>query len=256
MVPDTGWLGGALAVVLGLVFGSFATMLAHRMADGGDVLGRRSACPSCGARLGVADLVPLFSWAWMRGRCRHCGIAIGWSYPAIEALTALAFLAAWWRSGDLGPEFALLAALGLTLIAMSVVDLRQGWLPDPLQVAAAVLGVLWRVVEDGQGVAVALDAALGIVVLGGAGLTVRWGFRLLRGREGFGLGDVKLLAVAGLWLGLAPAPMFLILGGASGALLAIVWRATGRGAEFPLGPALALALYLLLIWPGIATLLA
>lgn len=250
-----GWIGGLLAVVLGLVFGSFATMLAHRLVGGGDVLGRRSACPSCGTRLGAADLVPLLSWAWMRGRCRHCGAAIGWSYPAIEAVTALAFFAAWWRTGALGPEFALLAALGLLLIAMSVVDLRQGWLPDPLQVAAAVLGVLWRLLEDGQATAVALDAALGVLILGGAGLAVRWGFRLLRGREGFGLGDVKLLAVAGLWLGLAPAPMFLILGGASGALLAIVWRATGRGAEFPLGPALALALYALLIWPGIATLL-
>ncbi|MCA8967977.1 MAG: prepilin peptidase, partial [Planctomycetes bacterium] len=91
---------------------------------------------------------------------------------------------------------------------------------------------------------------------GGAGLAVRWGFRLLRGREGFGLGDVKLLAVAGLWLGLVPAPMFLILGGASGALLALAWRAGGRGAEFPLGPALALALYVLLVVPGLADLLA
>lgn len=249
------WPGAILACLLGLVFGSFATMLAHRLAHGGNVLGRRSACPACGTSLAARDLVPLLSWAVQRGRCRHCAAAIGWRYPATELACAIAFLAAWWVSGGLGLSFALLAALSVALIAMSAVDLKQGWLPDPLQAAAALLAVIWRLTGDDPAVA-ALDMALGAAVLGGAGLAVRWGFRLLRGREGFGLGDVKLLAVAGLWLGLVPAPMFLVLGGGAGALLALVWRATGRGAEFPLGPALALALYLLLTFPALGRLLA
>ena len=249
------WLEGALALGLGLVFGSFATMLAHRLAHGGNILGRRSACPSCEATLTARDLVPLLSWLAVGGRCRHCHAPIGWRYPATECVCALAFLGAWWTSGGLGLSFALLAGLAVALVAMSAVDLDQGWLPDPLQVVAAVLAPAWRL-SAGQDVEGALlDMALGAAVLGGAGLVVRWSFRLLRGREGFGLGDVKLLAVAGLWLGLGAAPMFLVLGGGGGALLALGWSAGGRGAEFPLGPALALALYLLLVVPSLGRLL-
>ena len=255
MIGGDVWLGCALALGLGLVFGSFATMLAHRLAYGGDVLGRRSACPSCGTMLTARDLVPLFSWLVARGRCRHCDAPIGWRYPATELACALAFLAAWWVSGGFGLSFALLAGLAVVLVAMSAVDLAQGWLPDPLQIVAALLAPAWRLSAGQDAEGALLDMAIGAVVLGDAGLAVRWSFRMLRGREGFGLGDVKLLAVAGLWLGLAPAPMFLVLGGAGGALLALGWRACGRGAEFPLGPALALALYLLLVVPSLGRLL-
>ncbi|MDA0221359.1 MAG: prepilin peptidase, partial [Proteobacteria bacterium] len=175
MMDLAGWPGSVpglvLAGVLGLVFGSFATMLSHRLASGSDVAGRRSACPSCGARLGVRDLVPLFSWLFLRGRCRHCAAAIGWRYPAVEAVCALAFVAAWWAAGGFGEAFALLAALAVVLVAMSAVDLAQGWLPDPLQVAAAVLAVLWRLSSDDPAAALT-DAALGAAVLGGAGLAV------------------------------------------------------------------------------------
>ena len=87
MMELAGWPGSVpglvLAGVLGLVFGSFASMLSHRLASGGDVGGRRSACPACGATLSARDLVPLFSWLFLRGRCRHCRAAIGWRYPAI-----------------------------------------------------------------------------------------------------------------------------------------------------------------------------
>lgn len=251
-----GWPGALLAVVLGLVFGSFATLLAHRFAAGGNLLGRRSACPACGAVLGVRDLVPLLSWLVACGRCRHCGGAIGWRYPAIETATAAAFLGAWWAADGSTAGFALLAGLAVVLVAMSAVDLDRGWLPDPLQAAAALLALGWRFALPGDAVADALDMALGVLVLGGTGLAVRWGFRLLRGREGFGLGDVKLMAVAGLWLGLGPAPMLLVLAGLGGALLALVWRAAGLGREFPLGPPLAFALYLLLLFPALGRLAA
>lgn len=251
-----GWPGALLAAILGLVFGSFATMLSHRFASGGDVLGRRSACPACGVTLAARDLVPLLSWFMARGRCRHCGVAIGWRYPAIEAATALAFLGAWWSVGGIGPAFAVLAALAVVLVAMSAVDLARGWLPDPLQLAAALLALVWRLALPGDLPADALDMAVGAGILGGIGLALRWGFRLLRGREGFGLGDVKLLAVAGLWLGFVPAPMLLVLAGLGGALLASGWRMAGLGREFPLGPPLALALYVILLVPWLGTVLA
>ena len=253
--------GGAadalLVALLGCIFGSFATMLIHRLpSNDRSVMGRRSACPACGTVLGIRDLVPVLSWCFSRGRCRHCQAGIGWRYPLTEALVALVFLGAWWAADGFGPAFFLLASLGLVLVIMSAIDLEYGYLPDPLQVVAFLLGLAWRFAFPGDPAQEGLDALLGILALGGTGLAVRWGFRLLRGREGFGLGDVKLLAVAGLWLGLGPAPLYLIVAGLGGAAFALIWRKLGGGREFPLGPALALALFLALIFPGAARLLS
>jgi prepilin signal peptidase PulO-like enzyme (type II secretory pathway) len=253
--------GGAVdalfAVFLGCIFGSFATMLIHRLpSQEHSALGSRSACPACGEKLGVRDLVPVLSWCLSKGRCRHCQARIGWRYPLTEVVTALVFLAAWWAVDGFGLAFFLLAALGLTLVIMSAIDLEHGYLPDPLQIAAFLLGLVWRFTAPGDLAHQALDALLGIVALGGTGLLVRWGFRLLRGREGFGMGDVKLLTVAGLWLGLGPAPLYLIAAGLGGAVFALIWRRLGGGREFPLGPALALALFFALVFPDAARLLS
>lgn len=246
-----------LAAFLGCIFGSFATMLIHRIpSQDRSAWGGRSACPKCDAVLGIRDLVPVLSWCLSRGgRCRHCQASIGWRYPLTEVATALVFTGAWWASAGFGLPFFLLAALGLTLVVMSAIDLEHGYLPDALQITALLLGLVWRFMAPGDPLHQALDALLGIVALGGTGLLVRWGFRLLRRREGFGLGDVKLLAVAGLWLGLGPAPLYLIAAGLGGAVFAVIWRQLGGGREFPLGPALALALFLALIFPEAARLM-
>lgn len=238
---------GVLITLLGLVFGSFATMLTHRLPRGESFREQRSRCSSCGAPLSVRDLVPVLSWLSSRGHCRHCGAAIGLRYIAIEITTAIAFLAAWLDYG-LVPAFPMLAALGLILIMMAVIDLEHGYLPDPLQIAAVVLAPGWWVALGdpiGAG-AMGLAAAL---VLGGAGMALRWVYRRFRAREGLGLGDVKLMAVAGLWIGLPLIPAFLVLGGLAGIVLALLWRGAGRGRVFPFGPALALSCYLCLLFP-------
>jgi leader peptidase (prepilin peptidase) / N-methyltransferase len=239
----------ALVFVVGLVFGSLASVLSHRLPLGHGVLARRSACRQCGAALGVVDLVPLLSWLALRGRCRHCGETIGARYPIIELTTAFVFLAAWLASG-LGPAFPMLAALGVILIVLCVVDIDYGYLPNPLQLAAAVLAPGWWMSQIDPSAA-ALSGTIAGLLLMGLGLVLRWVFARLRGREVLGMGDVKLLGVAGLWLGMAPAPAFLILAGFLGVVVAFIWRVTGRGPEFPFGPALALALYLCLVLPGL-----
>ncbi len=238
---------GVVVTLLGLVFGSFATMLTHRMPRGESFREQRSRCPACATALTARDLVPVLSWILSHGRCRHCGAAIGVRYVAIEVTTAVAFLAAWLTYGFV-PAFPMLAALGLIMIMMAVIDLEHGYLPDPLQIAAAVLAPgWWMALGDPIGAgALGLAAAL---ILGSAGMALRWLYRRIRGREGLGLGDVKLMAVAGLWLGLPLVPAFLVLGGLAGVVLALIWRGTGRGRVFPFGPALALSCYLCLLVP-------
>lgn len=127
---------------------------------------------------------------------------------------------------------------------------------SPSGEAVGSVGLVWRFTALVDLVQQALDALLDIIALGGTGLLVRWGFHLLRGREGFGMGDVKLLTVAGFWLGLGPAPLYLIAAGLGGAVFALIWRQLGRGREFPLGPALALALFFAFIFSDATRLLS
>ncbi len=225
-------------VFIGLALGSLASLLVHRLPRGLPVGRTRSRCPRCGARLGARDLVPLVSWLAARGRCRHCGGAIGWRYPAIEASTALAVLAGWAVTG-VGAQAACLAVLATALIAAAAVDLEWRILPDSALLAAGAAGLGWRALAGGTWAGTVLGAAL----LAALALGLRAWFTRRRGVEALGLGDVKLMAVAGLWLPPAALPAFLVLAGTAGTLLGLAWQRHHGAHQFPFGPALAFGLY-------------
>ena len=211
------WL---LLVLIGPAMGSFAALLAERLLRGEPVVMARSACRSCGARLEARDLVPLLSYPLLRGRCRHCAAAIParlwqaeWAGLGLGAL-AVALAA--------GPAEAVWSALWLwCLLALAMADLQRFRLPDPLTAALLVLGLglAW---PDWQA------AALGAAIGAGAFLALRLGYGAATGREGMGLGDVKLMAGIGAGLGpLALPGVALIAAGA--ALLIAGLRAWTRG---------------------------
>lgn len=237
----------ALWAVLGAVFGSFATAASWRLPRGMPIAAGRSACQACGTTLGWRDLFPVLSWLAAGGRCRHCGAPVGWRYPATEAATAALFVLCWLAAPDL-PRAALLAATALGLVIATVTDLETGIIPDKVLLALIPVAVAWRWLTDGD----LLDMALGAAVGFGLGLAVRSGFRLVRGRHGLGLGDVKFLGIAGLYLGAAGLAPFLVIGGLLGVALGALWRWRGGGAQFPFGPALAAALLALLLRPELA----
>ena len=225
--------------------GSFLGVVAVRLPEGRSALRGRSACPHCGTRLGLLDLVPILGWGLARGRCRHCGAGISWSYPAIE-LAALA-VAAW--SLAVLPGWLAWAgcALGWSLIVLAVIDARHLLLPDALTLplVPAGLAVAWWV-DPAKLPGHALGAVAGFLVLAAVGLA----YRRLRGREGLGSGDAKLFAAAGAWVSWGGLPSVLLVA-AAGALAwhlgAARWR--GRrleGRELPFGPYLAAALWL--VW--------
>ena len=130
-----------LTVFLGLVFGSFATALAYRLPRGLSILKKsRSACPSCDRKLGVLDLVPVFSWLFLRGKCRSCKAAIGWQYPAIELVTLALCLVFYWRFG-LGLQTLCFFALAPVVVSIVAIDFAHKIIPDGLNLAVAALAL-------------------------------------------------------------------------------------------------------------------
>lgn len=185
--------------------------------------------------------MPLASWLVLRGRCRGCGARIGLYYPAME-LAALG-LAIWAVAVAPGWIGWLGAGLGWTLLALAAIDLRETTLPDALTLPLIAVGLLVAAVAFGQ----PLDHVVGAVV-GGAGFAaLGWGWERAAGREALGLGDAKLFAAAGAWLGWQGLPSVLLIGALAGLAMALARALLGRGglrAPLPFGPALAAGFWL------------
>jgi leader peptidase (prepilin peptidase)/N-methyltransferase len=225
--------------------GSFVGAVADRLPAGRPLVWSRSACDHCGETLAVRDLVPIAGWLVNRGRCRHCGHAVSALYPAIELA---ATLTAVWSLVVLPGWLAWVgAALGWTLLALSVIDARHLLLPDQLTLPLipAGLAVAWSVAPDAL-VEHVLAALGGFLLFAALALA----YRRLRGREGIGLGDAKLLAAAGAWVSWQGLPGVILLAAAGGLAGALArGLVTGRleaQQALPFGPYLAGGLWL--IW--------
>lgn len=239
-------LGGVVAALLGLAFGSFVGLVSYRLPRGEPIFGGRSRCPACEAPLASRDLVPVLSWVAHRGRCRRCGAPVSVRYPATELVLAGLFVLVYVRAG---PTLAgvLLAALAVGLVTVVVIDLEFGVIPDKVLLVLAPLGLIYRFVDGDP-----LAALAGAALAGGLAYALRLVFLRLRRREALGLGDVKFFAAAGLWLGLAGVPVFLVISGLVGTGSALLWRRFGGGREFPFAPALAVGLFTVLLFPSLA----
>lgn len=214
--------------------GSFIGVLVDRLPRGEDVIRQPSRCRACKARLGLRDLVPLVSWPLLRGRCRHCGAALpGWLWLTEIAATGVAVLAL--LRGGTAWEVWTSAGLLWLLLALAVCDLVWFRLPDAL---TAALAALCLGAALAQGV---LLAALGGALIGaGAFLLLRIGYRALRGREGLGLGDVKLMAGLGALTGPQALPLLVLIAALGALAAALVARRGLRGdLALPFGAALA-----------------
>ena len=235
--------GWALLLAAPIV-GSFLGVLIRRLPEGRPIVWARSACEGCGAVLAVRDLVPLASWARSRGRCRHCGRALGWFYPAVELAAAAVALIA--LAVDDGETAWLDCLLGWWLLALAWIDARRWILPDALTLPLILAGLFAALVFDPDALAErALGAVLGYLAL----RLIGWAYLRLRGREGLGEGDAKLLAAGGAWLGALVLPQIILVAALSALLAAAALRLSGRRIRaqtaLPFGPFLALAIWAL-----------
>ncbi|MCW4592384.1 A24 family peptidase [Gluconacetobacter entanii] len=214
--------GPLLLVLLAAPFaGSFLGVLIRRLPDGRPAVLSRSACEHCGSRLAARDLVPLFSYVAARGRCRYCHASIGGFHPLVELLAlgmaAIVACAGYMRFSTPAPVWVWSGcALGWTLLALGWIDLKTLRLPDALTLPLLLGGLLsCRLLSPA---AVPEHTIAAVMGYGGFRL-VALIYRRLRGCEGLGMGDAKLLAAAGAWTGPAALPL-IVAGGAIVTLVA------------------------------------
>ena len=231
----------ALLVALGLATGSFLTVCIHRLPRGESVIGPRSCCPECGRPVAWRDNVPLVGYLLLRGRCRACGVRITPLYPAIELLTPLLFVALYDEIGW-QPLLPVRMAFACALLVLGVIDLRHRILPNVITLPGTAAGlVLSAGLPPGPGDALAGAAVGAGVLLAMAGL-----YRRIRGIEGVGMGDVKMLAMIGAFLGWQAVLLTLLMASLLGSLAGVAIVAAGRGdARYPLpfGSFLAVAAF-------------
>ncbi len=260
-----------LAIVLGLMVGSFLNVVVYRLplmmehewrAQCAELLsqasadqdrppltlwGPRSQCPHCGHLIQAVENIPLLSYLLQRGRCAHCRAAIGLQYPLVEAVSGILAGIVAWKFGFGWPTLAALA-FTWTLLAASAIDMRHQLLPDHLTLSLLWLGLFAALFG--------LFADLPSAVIGAmAGYLSLWSvyhlFRLLTGKEGMGHGDFKLLAALGAWTGWQYLLTIILLSSLVGAIFGlalIFFRGQDRRVPMPFGPFLAAAGWIALLW--------
>ncbi|HVS08873.1 MAG TPA: prepilin peptidase [Planctomycetota bacterium] len=207
--------------VLGLVVGSFLNVAIHRLPLEGESVThpRRSRCPSCRRTLTWRENIPLVSWVYQRGRCAGCGWRIPWRYPLVEVLTALLWLATAWVTPPQDWALLLVRLLAVSgLVVATFVDFERYEIPDEISIGGMVLAPVvslwvprlhewtWVARRLSEGPEVSRFGALagciaGMLAGGGVLLAIGWFGKRLYGRDAMGLGDVKLLAGAGGFIG-------------------------------------------------------
>jgi len=224
-----------IAFLGGMIAGSFIGVVAHRVPRGMSIVGPRSECDSCGVQIAAYDNIPVLSWLLLRGRCRSCAARIPARYPLVELALGAAFVATALVFREQPAELALgLVFVGM-LAAVTLTDLERRVIPNVILLVAALLGLAIVVASDPASLPERLAAA-----------AAAGGFLLLAALvypAGMGMGDVKLAAVMGLFLGRAVAPAMLIalaVGAAFGVFLMLRHGADARKRALPFGPFLAL----------------
>ncbi len=224
----------AVAVLFGLVVGSFLNVVIHRVPLRQSIIWLSSRCPQCGAPIKSVDNVPLLSYVLLRGNCRNCGARISPRYPLVEGITGLLFGVAAYRYGISLELVSALVLIGV-LVALAGTDLEHRLLPNAIVIPATVVGLVLSVAIEPSRWWVYFVATVGV-----AGAL----FALAVARPGgMGMGDVKMGGMLGAFLGLY-ALLAVFLGALLGAIVAGILMATGRMGRrtaLPFGVCLAVA---------------
>jgi leader peptidase (prepilin peptidase)/N-methyltransferase len=257
-----------IVFLFGLIIGSFLNVCILRIPGGKSIVLPASACPKCGAPILPYDNIPVLSWLLLRGKCRACKTPISPMYPVVEMLTGLLFLACFYAFG-LTPEALKWAAFAAIMVVLVFTDLRERILPDVVNFTGFGIGLAFSLFTkpiDGTALWIAnrvfdfpppapvlsfVDAILGAAVGSGLLWIVSEGYFRLRGREGMGLGDVKMMLMAGAFLGVKRVLLTIFVGAVLGSVLGILFilvRRKGSDYELPFGTFLGAAALLVVFY--------
>ncbi|HEY7633227.1 MAG TPA: prepilin peptidase [Thermoleophilaceae bacterium] len=223
----------AFAGISGAVIGSFLNVVVYRLPIGQSLVKPRSHCPNCETPVAPRDNVPLLSWLFLKGRCRHCGESISARYPAVELLTALCFIGVVLAQG-ISTDLIALIPFTAVLIAVTFIDLQHKIVPNRIIVPAAAYGLV-------TAVAFRTDM-LPELLIAGAGAFTFFLVAALIHPKGMGMGDVKLAGVMGLYLGKLVIPALFIafiVGTVVGIVLVVRHGARSRKVGVPFAPFMA-----------------
>ena len=251
----------ALALVFGLVAGSFLNVCILRLPQGISISTPRSRCPQCKTGIPWYDNIPILSYIMLRARCRHCKKKISIRYPLIEAVSGLVSVLLYVRF-DFGVQWFIYFGFSAALIVLAFIDLDHRILPDPITLNGIWIGVLVSVylaqpspfiarvfrliggITPNPRVSALVASLLGIIVGGGLLWGVAEVYLRLRGIEGMGFGDVKMMAMVGAFLGAPLALLTIMLGSLLGSIIGLVFmQLSGKSREYelPFGTFLGLA---------------
>jgi leader peptidase (prepilin peptidase)/N-methyltransferase len=264
-------IGGVISAfvfIFGLIIGSFLNVCIRRIPSGASIVKPASSCPNCHTPIKPYDNIPVLSYLLLRGKCRVCRKPISAFYPVVELITGLLFLGCY-RAFGISPEMLKWAAFSALMIVLVFTDLRERLLPDAVNYTGLAIGLaisLFTTPVDGSALwlsnrifdmpppapALSLaDAVLGAVAGGGLLWVVSEVYFRVRGREGMGLGDVKMMMMAGAFLGPKRTVLTILVGSLLGALLGIVFIVARRKTsdyELPFGTFLGAAALLVVFF--------
>lgn len=245
----------AIFALLGLAVGSFLNVCIDRLPTGKSIIRLPSHCESCNQKLRARDLVPLFSYLWLRGHCRYCGAKIPLRLPLVELATALIFASLTWHYG-LGLQLAIVLIYACFFLVICAIDLERRLILDIVVYPAMVLALIFSSFWNGFGewpspgiLNALLGGAVGFGFMGSAYLIALWRYRSVGG--GMGLGDVTLAGLIGIVAGFPLVFVALLLGILSGGVVAIsllIVRLRRGKDPIPFGPFLAVATMVALLW--------
>jgi leader peptidase (prepilin peptidase)/N-methyltransferase len=214
----------AFAGLLGAIVGSFLNVCIYRLPRRQSVVWPSSACESCARELAWYENIPIVSWAVLRARCRTCGARLSIQHPIVEGITALMFAAAVWHY-PLSPLLVSRLVFGCALIVLFAIDLEHHLLPNVITLPGIVVGLVFSLVTEPGWMSALIGAAVG----GGSLWLIAEAYYRLRHEEGLGMGDVKMLAMIGAFVGWELTIVTLMMASVAGSLVGVIMIASRKG---------------------------
>ena len=248
---DSGTMFTLFSFLFGLIVGSFLNVCIHRIPRKISLVRPSSACPQCNERIRFYDNIPLISYVILRGKCRFCKKSISIRYPIVELLSGSLSMSLFVKYG-LTPHYFLLYFFSASLIIITFVDLQHKIIPDVISLPGILTGLVAVSLFKLNGLSWK-DSMIGMIIGGGLLYLIGFGYEWLRKKEGMGMGDVKLLAMIGAWMGYMALPYIILISSLTGIIIgggSLLITRRDLGQRIPFGPFLVLGTLMFMLYPA------